>query len=583
MRLIHIHPDIYSAALDCHTTVHLLDSSPPYSALSYTWGSPFQERFVNCDGQRLGVTLNLGKVLRSLRHASDARTFWIDAICIDQENIDERNSQVRLMKEIYRRAAEVVVWLGEDKQGSADGASLLPRIHAAAVDGKLFHGPDSLAMRLDQEGLPGYDSPVWTSLAELYHRSWFGRIWVVQELTVAKPATVLCGGRRVPWAYFAPAATCLQTAARVHYWDVRFRFDLERFAYMDSCRAKFENGTPTRLLDLLSATRSHFSTDLRDKVFAVLGLASDADAQLFDPDYSKSAADVYSTLTIGMIADQRSLEILSHKEDPWFTGIKGLPSWVVDWSVHPRLHPLWCTDVYSSYQAAGDSQARVRRTTADLNTLYITGFQVDEIKERGHPFLRYEPRDNVIGNSLRRMNLSYLSSNTTLYLEQARWKQWEDIALTLNSYPTGEDPFQAFLHTLIGGSDIRWNQSPHDLDFMHQAYLKSWDCLRDKGPVYCKEGVSEDICTHWVWYRNVVEDVAYGRLFFTSEKGYMGLAPPSTRPGDLICVLLGGRTPYILRPDKKRHYRLIGECYLHGQMRRSIDGMEDGLQEFAIN
>lgn len=385
--------------MNCQITVHLLDHPPSYSALSYTWGSPIQERFIDCDGQRLGVTLNLWKALRSLRQATDTCTFWIDAICINQRNIDERNSQVPLMKEIYQRAAEVVVWLGEDKRNSADGVSLLPRIHNAAMEGQLFQGPDSLSMRLDQAGLPGFDSLVWTALAELYRRSWFTRIWVVQELAVAKPATVLCGGRRVPWAYFAPAALCLQTAASIHYWDVRLRFDSDRFGYMDTCHAQFENDTPTQLLDLLSATRSHFSMDPRDKIFGVLGLASDADALLSNPDYSKSIVEVYSTLAMKMIADQESLEFLSHKEDPWFTGIKGLPSWVVDWSVHPRSHPLRRTSVYHSYQAAGDSQARVR-TTADPNTIYIMGFQIDKIKECGDSLLRYEPRDNIVGTRL---------------------------------------------------------------------------------------------------------------------------------------------------------------------------------------
>jgi len=567
--------------LNCHITVHLLDDPPQYSALSYTWGSPVQERFIDCDGLRLGVTLNLWKALRSLRQATDTRTFWIDAICINQKNIHERNSQVRLMKEIYQRAVEVVVWLGEDKQNSADGVSLLPRIHAAALNGKLLQGPDSLSMRLDQAGLPGFDSIVWTSLAELYRRSWFTRIWVVQELAVAKPATVLCGGRRVPWAYFAPAAVCLQTAASIHYWDVRLRFDFDRFSCMDTCHTQFENDTPPGLLDILSATRSHFSMDPRDKIFGVLGLASDADALLSNPDYSKSSVEVYSTLAIRMIVDQESLDCLSHKEDPWFTGIKGLPSWVADWSVHPRSHPLRGTSVYRSYRATGDSRARIR-TMADSGTIYLMGFQIDKVKECSDPLLRYEPRDNIVGNSLRRMNLSDFNYNTHMYLEQARRKQWERLALKLDTYPNGEVPFEAFLHTLAGGLDMRGKLSTHDLKFLYEAYLKSWGCLRDTGPIYCNKEMSDDICTHWVWYRDAVEDVAYGRLFFTSDNGYMGLAPPSTRPGDLVCILLGGKTPYVLRRVGKEHHRLIGECYVHGQMHRSMDGIDDKLEEYAI-
>ena len=581
IRLIHIQPEEYSAALSCHITIHSQDSSPPYSALSYTWGSPVQDCFIICDGQHLGITLNLGKALRNLRHSTETRTFWIDAVCIDQKNIEERNSQVRLMKDIYQSAREVVIWLGEDKEDRVDAASLLPRIHTAAVDGKLFQGPDSLDVRLEQAGLPGFDSPVWLSLAELYRRSWFTRVWVVQELAVAKPATVFCGGCRVLWACFTPAALCLESAARVHPWDGRFRFDLDRLRYMDTCHARFKDGVPTRLLDVLSTTRSHFSMDPRDKVFAVLGLASDANALFPNPDYSESTSEVYSTLTINMIVEGGSLEVLSHKEDPWFTGIKGLSSWVVDWSVHPRSHSLQSTAFYQSYQASGDSRARVRRSTTDPSTLYVTGLQIDKIKESGMPCLRYEPRLNMVGTKLRQLKLNAYNYSTSMYLEQARWEQWERIALKLKSYPTGEDLFEAYIRTLAGALEMR--EPTHDLRFIYQAYLKFWDCLRDKDPIYCNGDASKEICTHWIWFRDAIEDVAGGRLLFTSDNGYIGLAPPSSRPGDLVCLLLGGRTPFILRPDGKKHYRLIGDCYLHGQMQRNMEGTDDQLQEFGIH
>ena len=541
-----------------------------------------QEGSIDCNGQRLGVTRNLRKALQNLRHTTETRVFWIDAICIDQKNIEERNSQVRLMREVYQKASEVVVWLGADKKDSAVGASMLPNIHAAALQGKLFQGPGSLEMRLEQAGLPGFDAPAWISLAEFYRRSWFMRIWVVQELALANTATVRCGGRYISWACFAPAAGCLRVAAEKRYWDARYRFDSNRFAYMDVCHTQFEKGTPIRLLDVLSATRGHFSTDPRDKVFAVLGLASDTQALFLDADYSKSTSEVYSALMMAMIADRGCLEILSHKEDPWFTGIKGLPSWVVDWSVHPRAQPLQMSPFYGHYRAAGDSQARIRRTTEDPNTLKIAGFRIDKVKECGYPLLRYAPKDNIAGNTYRRMNVSNYNYTTHMYLEQARWMQWERVALKLESYPDGEDPFEAYVRTLSGGLDLREDQSLHDLKFFYQAYLRMWDCLQQTGPIYCNAEASKDICTHFVWYRDAVENVAYGRLLFTSENGYMGLAPPSTRAGDLVCVLLGGRTPYILRPDGKGYYRLIGECYVHGQMNRNMNGIDNDLEELAI-
>ena len=102
--------------------LHHLRDRPGYEALSYTWGDPLDTRTVMLKDQPFQVTKNLEAALRNLRHRlihgtkSNDRVLWIDAICINQTDIQERNVQVRRMLDIYKSATRVVIWLGEGDQ-----------------------------------------------------------------------------------------------------------------------------------------------------------------------------------------------------------------------------------------------------------------------------------------------------------------------------------------------------------------------------------------------------------------------------------------------------------------------------------
>lgn len=488
------------------------------------------------------------------------------------------------MKEIYHGAKEVVIWIGEEKEDSADATTLLKTIHTAVSDGKLSISADfsSLATDLEQAGLPGYNSHVWRTLGNLYSRDWFSRVWVIQELAVAASAAVSYGGQHIPWVYFEPAANCIFGVMTWNYWDPRLRFDHTRFFNMCVCHTRFQSGLETRLLDLLSTTRSNFSTDPRDKLFALLGLAKDADTLLPSPDYSRSIVEIYSALVIKMIFSQKSLDVLSEVEDSRWTLIGGLPSWAVDWSAYPRSRPLRTIPIYETFRAAGDTQVNASISLI-LNTLIITGFCVDKVQQCGDAFLRFVPRFQLVNKTLAGLGQPDLNLESNLYLEQTRWQKWELMALQLKSYPTGEDLSEAYHRTLAAGVDLCKNDPPHGFDFLYRAFLKSWGFLQDTSPIICgTENAAKVPCTHWTWYRRAVEDAVQGRRLFTTGGGYMGLGPPSTRSGDVICILLGAKVPCVLRPVGKGQWRFVGECYLHGAMYRHVDDVAKDLQDFAI-
>jgi hypothetical protein len=135
----------------------------PYEALSYTWGSLGKIRSISINKQNVPITVNLHAALSSLRDHSLERIIWVDAICIDQNNLEEKGRQVQLMAKIYSQATRVLVWLGETAD---DSDKALEGICVAAEK----ESTDSLN-----------DKTVQQAILVLLQRPWFRRIWVREE------------------------------------------------------------------------------------------------------------------------------------------------------------------------------------------------------------------------------------------------------------------------------------------------------------------------------------------------------------------------------------------------------------------
>ncbi|PQE14256.1 hypothetical protein CJF31_00006829 [Rutstroemia sp. NJR-2017a BVV2] len=150
-----------------------------YEALSYTWGGSDKSCSISIGRQNLPVTENLYKALLHLQDRSLERILWIDALCIDQENLEERGQQVQLMSKIYSKAARVLIWLGETAHES-DKA--LETIRIIAED----NSTNSLK-----------DTATQQAVLALLERSWFQRIWVLQEVAAARQILVICGSMMV--------------------------------------------------------------------------------------------------------------------------------------------------------------------------------------------------------------------------------------------------------------------------------------------------------------------------------------------------------------------------------------------------
>ncbi|PPJ56526.1 hypothetical protein CBER1_03905 [Cercospora berteroae] len=128
IRVLHLEPGEGEEPIIGHLeTVQLLDIFP-FEALSYCWGNPEPRRVINISDARLEVGTNLKLALYRLRLPDQVRKLWIDGICINQGDVHEKTAQVTMMREIYEKAEQTIVWLGEEADDSRIALKMCDRM-----------------------------------------------------------------------------------------------------------------------------------------------------------------------------------------------------------------------------------------------------------------------------------------------------------------------------------------------------------------------------------------------------------------------------------------------------------------------
>jgi hypothetical protein len=169
---------------------------------TYEWGSNVRQHEISCDGRILKVTASLALLLSRFRSPETSQLFWIDAICINQDDLDEHSHQVSITGEIYKNAEVVLMWIGDEVPHPKDAISLIRRLAKECSVLKLkpgmrpfdyfFYEPSDLSAKQRLEGIVGERSwPAVTNL--LSSRSYFRWLWVVQEVVLSSKAVVVCG------------------------------------------------------------------------------------------------------------------------------------------------------------------------------------------------------------------------------------------------------------------------------------------------------------------------------------------------------------------------------------------------------
>lgn len=584
-----------------------VDNATRYEALSYCWGEENETETIQCNGRAILVRRNLEAALRQLRLPDRPRILWADAICINQENIPERNSQVSIMSLIYRHAESVVVWLGEASDTTEQAMWFLYKLSDAnekfgdiVRTGFMPHTtwpwPEIgkfLGIRLDplRRRKPG---PIM-ALEDFMRRSWFNRLWIIQEVTSATDIHIRCGHFSIPWRKLYDG---LRFSAKCSITENKL--DSSPWAPFT---LRLEEKSTVGLLYLLQYYQYADCMDPRDKIYAHFGLSRLTHLESLrslreeyasigiSPDYEIPVQELYKRFAYAMIKLKENLDILSvlglcRTETP------SLPSWVPDWQPSIAIAPLleYTRTGPKPFCASGGT-----KTLPELiqNTLVLRGFVYDTVLHVSdeYKYLIQSDQSSISLMSLRSAIEPFISWAMSF---SALWAQYDLMALN-HSPGTWEQQLDTYWQTLVCTSKSGIKDDP---EFVLQGMdehefvkiFKMWFYGRVFTRLSFRYGLSSPsllifpICIlldmillaliSWGTpsvYTSIFSLLRIaGRRVVRTRKGHLGLVVPGARVGDSIGIFQGGKTPLIMRATGVGTWKILGDGYIHGIMNGEV-------------
>ncbi|KAJ5057311.1 heterokaryon incompatibility protein-domain-containing protein [Bipolaris maydis] len=612
----------------------------PYEAISYVWGDPQKRRNITIDGETLSVTENLHGALTAFRHRPVAgnseerdvgkapaqrqpvRRLWVDAVCINQDDLQERLSQVKLMSFIYAGASRVLSWLGwetsevgrfliqdairfihdfmkDPEAGLCDARILLHHDYLADPTANVAHLSEDDRRRFENQAYK------WEAVRFFFEIEYFHRAWIVQELGLARQALLITALK--PADEHVDTIDWELTGRFVQFLDYRGATLVTHLGlaswvahHIVMVWATKEDDTPK--CDFLTAmhwTRILGVTDPRDRVFSLLGhpMAVLGGEPVIQPDYTCTRGVIYTRLAVNFIQKTKNLQVVSfvdHEIDP---SLEQMPSWVPDWHSINRTTPIdYPIDATTTKDEEISFEGGVNcENGTSLPQLLVRGWVVDEISTVSS---RMETTDFPVTHLARER-----TKQNPFWLDRV----WELIYPAEQQGNTFTGPggdalavLESFSIALSLGtrekddpaSDIGSNQA---LEEHHRSYLpvrSVFDSLPAEVQVELRqraEGATAGgflECMTWP---------SMCRIVYRTASGLVGMGSRVTRPGDLVCRVRGSAVLMTLRrtddinasevtgiatntkPFMSIHCAHIGSTVVPARMKRGvIDGAEFG-------
>ena len=351
-RLLAVLPSTtFDDPIECKLHHYSLKDAPFYSALSYQWGDPSEWQSISVDGAQFPVGINLHGALQQLR-ARQCPLLWVDAICINQEDTAEKSRHVPLMKQIYHHADCVSVWLGQHSNGSENIMDMIRAIDVSRRAGS----PDRRGPWMPSPQVLRNNA---ASLRAFFQRPYWQRVWIIQEIASASNITIFCGVNLAQWRG-------LELLLPLVASDAELEVDLDRVQHLFTSRAERVEGRPVGLLQALHESRFAQATDVRDKVFALLGLTFDREQFVQLSDYNWKLPRMCFEMTRSVIRTKKSLDII-------FAGPSSmklpetLPSWMPDYVRFGRARHTETLASLARYISGEDERYRCGRLSRRWN------------------------------------------------------------------------------------------------------------------------------------------------------------------------------------------------------------------------
>jgi Heterokaryon incompatibility protein (HET) len=565
LRLLILEPGSKGKPICCRLTHSRLGLYPQYNAVSYVWGDNSNNHKICIDNCSLEIQHNLYVALQHFRDENQPRILWVDAICLNQADVVERNHQVKLMRRIYEGSELTLIWFGVAKAEELLALNVCLRYdHALRMSYMLSHDLSwNRRFSIAREFLRNRPEANHNSIDQMKSfkaidlRAWSRRIWVLQEYAVSENAIIIYGRTSFQSQALAlamqdmlPSFGKLLSISGVEEWRKVAMLRLELF---NRIRLNYTRGKQVKLQELLYATYGYFeASDPRDHVFALIGLVGGEEYQDL-VDYELTTREVFTqTMERCLLEDGSPFPLLSLVGSaPPSEFRDSLPSWVPDFSFCGYIRSSF--SVFSPFSAAGDSQPVV---SVIGNTLSLVGNIVDTVHQVLHcPTVCGRLDWNIMQPWYRRCrNLIYENQICyTGYTANSTW--WRVMVCDLHS---------AWNSTYSAWSSGTFTWQRASIGFGAQ-FLKEGicaPCWNDREPFSSNPTLREA----QIQYRDIVSRTSGGMDFCSTDGGRIGWIPRGTQVGDKICIFSGSKAPFIVRKMQDECYKLIGDAYIHGFM-----------------
>lgn len=557
------------------------------------WGPAIFAHDINVDGRPLSITKSLDTAIRHLRHSEDSVMVWIDQICINQDDLAEKTTQVELMRLIYQRAMNTVIWLRDSPADEAFDA--LQTLDSMTHD---IYNP-LLSEEIERLCSPPYmRSGARESIDKLFTSPWFQRTWTIQEAVLSHDPWVMSGTSVRHWedsigccagvrglGFFQPttnaedaeksAYTCSDVVSQSLHGSQAAHIIWQISAFNAVIEQK------TALLEALAQTRHAKVTNPLDKVYGVLGLCG-PEAEDIVADYNKQAKELYRRIalkifgisirkieevlrhsTSGTIIHSRQPILLLHHIDHPPHEHNDSPSWVVDWS-RPRVTSMLAssTEVFNCFHAGRSSlSSSVLQISDDEDTLRLSAKIFDTV-EYLSPIINnadLSSSKSSTENFALRTCIAFASSVPPNSPARVSFQGFCQL-LTAGKDITGRQKYPAaYTEILSFLCDVATGQSP---SFSDQVYT-----TRQRKGYLTLDSLKTRSCGHtFEDLKEAFRSALCNRRLCWTDKGHLGLIPWFTEAGDRVIVVPGAAVPFVVRPAGEKSgasvYQFIGEAFV---------------------
>lgn len=545
-----------------------LDEKPSYKALSYAWGNLASPRYpILVDGSIILVTQNLYQALREMQTVPNISTLWIDAVCINQIDDEEKGMQVPLMHDIFSQAEEVLIWLGPAADQSTEIISIFTdwaSKYTAVLEVKGFnylgsrylepqHLKDLLSAISD-----GFPADLWLQpVAKFIARSWWHRIWVLQELILAKRAVIHCGNVVIDWNVMERVIEMFsypKDLPKCNTDSNEFAKQIIRVVHLRRLRldylGRYRDWTPglswEGLLEQIRWPYLPQATDERDRIYGLMALLNEEDRNGIKVDYSTGSTLIKILFHISCIVIGRTGPRCMVYCDDWQRHVyppeglsPGLPSW----------SPNWLSGKYAQFKAWEDVYDAARGTKWTPKLLSIS-FADPKLRLSG-----------IMVDHIVRAWSKYALTST----------DGGDLTPTLQDFRSWSSDIGSASTMTVDADNLWWlavmpSKFPIP-DSKREQLLAAYAVF--SGIIEPNESLSDEERRKWCEEKSAVYRKAlkfHEQTSFVTSKGHLGLGSLSVQVEDKLAIFEGCSVPFIIRQREDGDYHLIGPCYVLNMM-----------------